>query len=147
MGAHNTATEHYARTRVEHVIGLLRETSGITAEHWADTLTEALTYPTGGSIKSYLAEQHGREVDTFQASLHLAGADIERVANIWAPTSRIVDTKSRATIAFFDGSALEYRGVTTLIAHLGLYVGFAKWGDDAVRLIAYRPALIRSGSH
>lgn len=68
---------------------------------WMDSV------PTGkqGTAKAWFQSHHGATVDLLQAVVSETG----ELSQGWAPTGRVLDSKSRATYATFDGSIREYK--------------------------------------
>lgn len=134
MSAHNAATLAYAKDRTEWLAKHLSDNPA--SKSWKDTLMSALDQPTGGTIKSWMQKNAHGTIETFQAVLKLSGATVVDARSLWASGPRKM-TALASTYVSLDDSQRDFRGVTTLTAG-DIYVGYAKHGDDAVQLIAYR---------
>lgn len=141
MGAHNAATLDVARERAQSVVSVLREYPGAdhVAEYWRDEIEDILENgSTTGTLKAWMQAHHDEPIDTLQTTIRVArdGQGVIEPGRPWAPGSRRVDA-ARATRVVLNGSEREYAGVTTFLVTERGYIGFAKWGDDAVQMLVY----------
>ncbi|QUE25390.1 hypothetical protein SEA_FIZZLES_96 [Microbacterium phage Fizzles] len=149
MGAHNAATLAVARDRAQAVVNLLREYPGTdhVAEYWRDEIENILENGvTEGTLRAWMERHDGEPIDTLQTTIKvvLKLADSDRNALVptiepqrpWAPGSRRVDA-TRAACVLLNGSRRDYAGVTTFLVTERGYIGFAKFGDDAVQMLVY----------
>lgn len=134
MSAHSHATIQTARERVQAVIDRLNASDSPLSQHWAYVLEQALLRPTGGTLSGFLARHDdGQGITTFQVVIDVHDGTL---SSAWcSPERSIVDLRP-TYVKWSDGSQRYLAGVTTLTAD-DIYVGFAKFGDDAVQLVAY----------
>lgn len=148
MSAHNKATLDAGIERVQSVIDRLadiRATGGSDAG-WGERLEACLAAPAGGTLRAWMQAHLGQDVHLLQANVYsgvvnedLASAELSqyrRIRSLWAPGPRRVE-EVRAGCVIQDGSRRDFAGVVTLRSSDTHYIGFAKWGDDAVQMLAY----------
>lgn len=136
--AHSVATRIAAQQRVElvhtHLTGQPGEDT--VSAFWAEQLDAVANAPTGGTLKQWMTDAHDENVDTLQVTLRSGEGDQWFITDFWTPGVRRVDA-ARATRVLLNGSEREYAGVTTYLMTERVYVGFAKWGNDAVQMVVY----------
>ena len=139
MGAHSPATLTAALERVTLMHDWLaaRPLDDTGAHWWADRITEATYAPrTAGTLKEWMQAHNAETVHTLQVTVDCGVTDQLRPGSLWVPGRRRIDA-ARATRVVLDGSTREYAGVTTTVATSRTYIGFAKWGTDAVQMLVY----------
>ena len=109
------------------LIGLVRDES-VRAE-WLG----ALPSDKAGTAKVWFQDHHGATVDTLQVTVLSDGT----LRNGWAPTGRVIDSKTRATQVSFDESSRDYQGMRVEAVSDDCLVASTSWGDDR-QLVIYK---------
>lgn len=109
------------------LIGLVRD------EAIRDEWLNALPTDKAGTVKGWFQSHHGATVDTLQVTVLSDGT----LRNGWAPTGRVIDSKSRATQVSFDQSSRDYQGMRVEAASDICLVASSSWGNDR-QLVIYK---------
>lgn len=114
----------------KNLIGRIKDES--IRQEWLD----ALPTTKAGTAKAWFEVNHGRKVDLLQATVLSDGT----LRNGWAPTGRVIDSKSLKAYVMFDESRREYKGMRVEAVSDEVMVASSPFGDDTRQIMVYKIA-------